>query len=112
MNKFFQLLKIDITFKIHTKPLKSVEFKTVFVFTGQSSPTNSEATTAVITTLRRNNNNNINMSHKNNRQNTFNRTLEMNRNNANPMAMGSSGTLPGTLTLGRIKTDRNNYQNG
>lgn len=36
----------------------------------------------------------------------------MNRNNANPLAIGNTGTLPGTLTLGRIKTDRNNYQNG
>lgn len=77
---------------------------------GQSSPTNSDATTAVVTTLRRNNvtgaNNNHsvnNLTHNNNRhQNTFNRTLEMNRNNANPLA--SQGTLPGTLTLGRLKT--------
>lgn len=67
----------------------------------------------MITTLRRNNNNNnVNLTHNNNRQNTFNRTLEMNRNNANPLAIGSTGTLPGTLTLGRIKSDRNNYQNG
>lgn len=36
----------------------------------------------------------------------------MNRNNSNPLAIGSTGTLPGTLTLGRIKSDRNNYQNG
>lgn len=76
-----------------------------------------------MTTLRRNNqnrtghNNNIaavNLTHNNNRhQNTINRTLEMNRNNANPLA--SQGTLPGTLTLGRLKTGadhRNNYQNG
>lgn len=81
-------------------------------FLGQSSPTNSDATTAVVSTLRRNNNNNVNLTQNNNRQNTFNRTLEMNRNNANPMALGSTGTLPGTLTLGRIKAERNNYQNG
>lgn len=84
------------------------------IVSGQISPSNSEAPTAVITTLRRNNNNNnnVNLTHNNNRQNTFNRTLEMNRNNANPLAIGSTGTLPGTLTLGRIKADRNNYQNG
>lgn len=34
----------------------------------------------------------------------------MNRNNANPLA--SQGTLPGTLTLGRIKTDRKNFDTG
>lgn len=76
-----------------------------------SSPTNSDATTAVVSTLRRNNNN-VNLTQNNNRQNTFNRTLEMSRNNANPMGIASQGTLPGTLTLGRIKADRNNYQNG
>lgn len=72
---------------------------------------NSEATTAIVTTLRRNNNNLANNTNNNNRQNTHNRTLEMNRNNANPLA-NSTGTLPGTLTLGRIKADRNIYQNG
>lgn len=70
-----------------------------------------------------NNNNNgntagaVNLTHNNNRhQNTFNRTLELNRNNAaNP---ASQGILPGTLTLGRLKStaangdQRNNYQNG
>lgn len=105
---------------------------------GQASPSHSEATTATIATLRRNNNNNNNNNlnnhqhqhnnignhHNNNsghgllhamnnrnQQNAFNRTLEMNaRNNANPLA---AGTLPGTLTLGRIKhQNTNHYQNG
>lgn len=85
---------------------------------GHSSPNsvNSDATTAIISTLQRNNNNNINNINNNNRQNTLNRTLEMNRNNsvmlANPLAMGSQGTLPGTLTLGRLKSERNNIING
>ncbi|XP_068158053.1 cadherin-99C [Drosophila tropicalis] len=83
---------------------------------GQSSPSQSDATTATIATLRRHNNlNNLNMNNNNltmnNRQNTFNRTLEMNtRNNANPL-----GSPPpnGTLTLGRIKHQNiNHYQNG
>lgn len=38
----------------------------------------------------------------------------MNRNNyVNPMSIDSHGMmLPGTLTLGRIKSDRNNIING
>ncbi|KAG4067292.1 hypothetical protein HA402_000283 [Bradysia odoriphaga] len=105
-------LQIDFSAKNHAFSLDNVSYIT-HKENGQISPSNSEATTAVITTLRRNNNNNnVNLTHNNNRQNTFNRTLEMNRNNANPLAIGSTGTLPGTLTLGRIKADRNNYQNG
>lgn len=68
-------------------------------------------------TLQRNNNinakNNNNLSTINNRQNTLNRTLEMNRNNyLNPLGAVANGTVPGTLTLGRIKSERNNYING
>lgn len=90
---------------------------------GQSSPAHSDATTATIATLRRNNNNLNNLSNHNNsnnltmnnRQNTFNRNLEMNsRNNANPMAAAANGG--GSLTLGRLKhnnsTAQNHYQNG
>lgn len=67
-------------------------------------------------TLQRNNNNNTKNNNNlniNNRQNTLNRTLEMNRNNyLKPLGAVSNGTLPGTLTLGRIKSERNNYING
>nr|XP_029722765.1 cadherin-99C isoform X2 [Aedes albopictus] len=83
---------------------------------GQHSPTNSDATTAVVGTLQRNNNNNTKNNNNlniNNRQNTLNRNLEMNRNNyLNPLGSVSNGTVPGTLTLGRIKSERNNYING
>lgn len=88
-------------------------------FPGHHSPANSDATTAIVGTLRRNNNNNninLNLSnnissnnHMNNRQNSINRTLEMNRNNhINPLG---SGPPQNTLTLGRIKSERNNYIN-
>lgn len=37
----------------------------------------------------------------------------MNRNNyVNPMSIDGHGMMPGTLTLGRIKSDRNNIING
>ena len=39
----------------------------------------------------------------------------MNRNNyLNPLGSGGNGgpVVPGTLTLGRIKSERNNYING
>ncbi|XP_065371321.1 cadherin-99C [Calliphora vicina] len=119
-------LQIDFSAKNHAFSLDNVSYITHKEHNGsssggQTSPSHSEATTATIATLRRNNNNNLNnMSANNNinnhtmnnRQNTFNRTLEMNvRNNANPLA--ANGTLPGTLTLGRIKhQNSNHYQNG
>ncbi|XP_055849047.1 cadherin-99C isoform X1 [Episyrphus balteatus] len=103
-------LQLDFSAKNHAFSLDSVSYIT-HKENGQSSPSHSEATTATTATLRRNNNNNNNVNNNmNNRQNTFNRTLEMNRNNANPLA--SNGTLPGTLTLGRIKQNTNHYQNG
>lgn len=45
----------------------------------------------------------------NNRQNSINQTLEINRNNhtINPLGNGTAGSL----TLGRIKQERNNYYN-
>lgn len=83
---------------------------------GQHSPANSDATTAIVGTLRRNNNNNNinlnhsnNISHMNNRQNSINRTIEISRNNhINPLGNNTVSTA-GSLTLGRIKQDRNNY---
>ncbi|XP_059218267.1 cadherin-99C [Stomoxys calcitrans] len=120
-------LQLDFSAKNHAFSLDNVSYITHKDHNGsssggQTSPAHSEATTATIATLRRNNNNNnlnnmaannnINNHTMNNRQNTFNRTLEMNaRNNANPLA--ANGTLPGTLTLGRIKhQNSNHYQNG
>jgi protocadherin-15 len=81
---------------------------------GQHSPTNSDATTAVVGTLRRNNNlqnnNNLNLSNNinNNNNNNFNNrynTLQRANNHINPLSNGAAGTL----TLGRIKSERNNY---
>ncbi|XP_052863564.1 cadherin-99C [Anopheles cruzii] len=108
-------LQLDFSAKNHAFSLDNVSYIT-HKENGQHSPTNSDATTAVVGTLQRNNNinakNNNNLS-INNRQNTLNRTLEMNRNNyLNPLGSLGNGTVPGTLTLGRIKSERNNYING
>ncbi|XP_053682890.1 cadherin-99C [Sabethes cyaneus] len=108
-------LQLDFSAKNHAFSLDNVSYIT-HKENGQHSPTNSDATTAVVGTLQRNNNNNTKNNNNlniNNRQNTLNRTLEMNRNNyLNPLGSVSNGTLPGTLTLGRIKSERNNYING
>lgn len=100
---------------IHSLSIFSRRYCLAFAL-GQHSPTNSDATTAVVGTLQRNNNNNTKNNNNlniNNRQNTLNRNLEMNRNNyLNPLGSVSNGTVPGTLTLGRIKSERNNYING
>ena len=109
-------LQIDFSAKNHAFSLDNVSYITHKENNGQSSPSHSDATTATINTLRRtnnnlnnlnnNNNNNINLT-MNNRQNTFN------RNNANPLASPANGSVPGTLTLGRIKhPNSNHYQNG
>uniref|UniRef100_A0AAG5CSC6 Cadherin domain-containing protein n=1 Tax=Anopheles atroparvus TaxID=41427 RepID=A0AAG5CSC6_ANOAO len=108
-------LQLDFSAKNHAFSLDNVSYIT-HKENGQHSPTNSDATTAVVGTLQRNNNNNtknnINLN-INNRQNTLNRTLEMNRNNyLNPLGSAGTGAVPGTLTLGRIKSERNNYING
>ncbi|XP_002037260.2 cadherin-99C [Drosophila sechellia] len=114
-------LQLDFSAKNHAFSLDNVSYITHKENTnggGQSSPSHSDATTATIATLRRHKNlNNANMNNNlaiNNRQNTFNRTLEMNtRNNANPLASPPNGALSGTLTLGRIKhQNSNHYQNG
>lgn len=114
-------LQLDFSAKNHAFSLDNVSYITHKENTnggGQSSPSHSDATTATIATLRRHKNlNNASMNNNlaiNNRQNTFNRTLEMNtRNNANPLASPPNGALSGTLTLGRIKhQNSNHYQNG
>uniref|UniRef100_A0A1B0CQ86 Cadherin domain-containing protein n=1 Tax=Lutzomyia longipalpis TaxID=7200 RepID=A0A1B0CQ86_LUTLO len=97
-------LQMDFSAKNHAFSLDNVSYIT-HKENGGLSPSHSEATTAAMSTLQRNNLNN--QANGNNCQNTFNRVLEINRNNANPLAKNS-----GTLTLGRIKTDRNNYNNG
>ncbi|XP_062702056.1 cadherin-99C-like isoform X1 [Aedes albopictus] len=108
-------LQLDFSAKNHAFSLDNVSYIT-HKENGQHSPTNSDATTAVVGTLQRNNNNNTKNNNNlniNNRQNTLNRNLEMNRNNyLNPLGSVSNGTVPGTLTLGRIKSERNNYING
>lgn len=102
-------LQLDFSAKNHAFGLDNVSYIT-HKENGNTSPANSEATTARMGTLQRNtNNNNNNINNAINNNNRINRNLEMNRNisgNANPLA---NGTLPGTLTLGRIKNDRNNY---
>ncbi|XP_030369787.1 cadherin-99C [Scaptodrosophila lebanonensis] len=103
-------LQIDFSAKNHAFSLDNVSYIThkENKSGGQSSPTHSDAATATFATLRRHNNlNNMNSNMTmNNRQNTFH------RNNANPLASPNNGTLPGTLTLGRIKhINSNNYQN-
>ncbi|GAB0100467.1 Cadherin-99C [Sergentomyia squamirostris] len=97
--------RMDFSNKNHAFTLDNVSYITH----KDNSPSHSETTTMAITTLQRNNNNNLNnhMMSGNNRQNTLNRVLEINRNNANPMINNT-----GTLTLGRIKSDRNTYNNG
>ncbi|XP_063705684.1 cadherin-99C [Culicoides brevitarsis] len=108
-------LQLDFGAKNHAFSLDNVSYIT-HKESGNHSPANSDATTAIVGTLRRNNNNNninLNISSNNqqmnNRQNTINRTLEMNRNHhINPLSNGQQGS---SLTLGRIKSERNNYIN-
>lgn len=52
------------------------------------------------------------MNNINNKQNTLNKTIEMNRNYMNSFSSDQTGHYPATLTLGRIKSDRNNIING
>ncbi|XP_067617617.1 cadherin-99C [Eurosta solidaginis] len=112
-------LQLDFSAKNHAFSLDNVSYIT-HKENGGSSPSHSDATTATITTLRRNNNNNLNnnlgngnnsnnTNGMNKRQNTFNA-----RGNANPLAAAANGTLPGTLTLGRLKHQNGGtqYQNG
>lgn len=87
-------LQLDFSAKNHNFNLDNVTYLTHKDNHGQSSPAHSEATTATIATLRRHNYNN-NMNNMNNKyySNTYNR---------------GNGTLPGTLTLGRINSHMNN----
>ncbi len=80
---------------------------------GQSSPTNSDTPTVIVGTLQRNNRINLlnNMNQK--QQNSLNKTIEMNRNNyANPLSIDTNLKVGSTLTLGRIKSERNEIING
>uniref|UniRef100_A0A336LX47 CSON004492 protein n=1 Tax=Culicoides sonorensis TaxID=179676 RepID=A0A336LX47_CULSO len=114
-------LHIDFSAKNHAFSLDNVSYIT-HKESGNHSPANSDATTAIVGTLRRNNNNNninLNLSNNinnsnnnnqmNNRQNSINKTLELNRNHhINPLGSGQQGS---SLTLGRIRSERNNYIN-
>ncbi|ALC46613.1 Cad99C [Drosophila busckii] len=112
-------LQFDFSAKNHAYFLDNVSYITHKQNNGseaQSSPSHSHATTATIATLRRNNlnnmSNNINNNNNltfNNRQNTFNRTLELKAHkNANPLGV-PVGNAQGTLTLGRIKHHNSNH---
>lgn len=80
---------------------------------GQSSPTNSDTPTVIIGTLQRNNRINLLNNINQKQQNSLNKTLEMNRNNyANPLSIDTNLKAGSTLTLGRIKSERNEIING
>lgn len=80
---------------------------------GQSSPTNSDTPTVVVGTLQRNNRINLLNNINQKQQNSLNKTIEMNRNNyANPLSIETNLKAGSTLTLGRIKSERNEIING
>lgn len=80
---------------------------------GQSSPTNSDTPTVIIGTLQRNNRINLLNNINQKQQNSLNKTIEMNRNNyANPLSIDTNLKAGSTLTLGRIKSERNEIING
>lgn len=77
------------------------------------SPTNSETSTVVIGTSNRKNKLNLLNNNINNKQNMMNKTIELNRNYTNHPSM-EANMLRGrtTLTLGRLKSERNQIING
>lgn len=102
---------IDYSAKNHAFSLDNVSYIT-HKENGQHSPTNSDTSTVVIGTLQRNNRINL-LNNMNNKQNTLNKTIEMNRNNyANPLSIDTNYKAGTTLTLGRIKSERNQIING
>lgn len=104
-------MQIDYSAKNHAFSLDNVSYIT-HKENGQHSPTNSDTSTIVIGTLQRNNRINL-LNNMNNKQNTLNKTLEMNRNNyANPLSIDTNFKAGTTLTLGRIKSERNQIING
>lgn len=104
-------MQIDYSAKNHAFSLDNVSYIT-HKENGQQSPTNSDTSTVVIGTLQRNNRINL-LNNINNKQNTLNKTLELNRNNyANPLSIDTNFKAGTTLTLGRIKSERNQIING
>lgn len=105
-------MQIDYSRKNHAFSLDNVSYITHKENGGQQSPTNSDTSTVVIGTLQRNNRINL-LNNINNKQNTLNKTLELNRNNyANPLSIDTNFKAGTTLTLGRIKSERNQIING
>jgi protocadherin-15 len=104
-------MQVNYSAKNHAFSLDNVSYIT-HKENGQQSPTNSDTSTVVIGTLQRNNRINL-LNNINNKQNTLNKTIELNRNNyANPLSIDTNFKAGTTLTLGRIKSERNQIING
>lgn len=104
-------MQIGYSAKNHAFTLDNVSYIT-HKENGQHSPTNSDTSTVVIGTLQRNNRINL-LNNINNKQNTLNKSIELNRNNyANPLSIDTNFKAGTTLTLGRIKSERNQIING
>lgn len=104
-------MQVNYSAKNHAFSLDNVSYIT-HKENGQQSPTNSDTSTIVIGTLQRNNRINL-LNNINNKQNTLNKTIELNRNNyANPLSIDTNFKAGTTLTLGRIKSERNQIING
>jgi protocadherin-15 len=103
-------MQIDYSAKNHAFSLDNVSYTKD---AGQSSPTNSDTPTVIIGTLQRNNRINLLNNINQKQQNSLNKTIEMNRNNyANPLSIDTNFKAGTTLTLGRIKSERNQIING
>lgn len=103
-------MQIDYNAKHHSYGLDNMSY---IKDQGQSSPTNSDTPTVVIGTLQRNNRINLLNNINQKQQNSLNKTIEMNRNNyANPLSIDTNFKAGTTLTLGRIKSERNQIING
>ena len=103
-------MQIEYRSKHHTFGLDNMSY---IKDQGQSSPTNSDTPTVVIGTLQRNNRINLLNNINQKQQNSLNKTIEMNRNNyANPLSIDTNFKAGTTLTLGRIKSERNQIING
>lgn len=103
-------MQIEYNSKHHTFGLDNMSY---IKDQGQSSPTNSDTPTVVIGTLQRNNRINLLNNINQKQQNSLNKTIEMNRNNyANPLSIDTNFKAGTTLTLGRIKSERNQIING
>lgn len=77
-------------------------------FVGRNSPTHSAATTAGMSTVQRNNKQSMNNMHG---ESTLSRNMRLQSNAIAPNAINDNLNI-GSLTLGRIKPNRNNSQYG